>query len=213
MSLRALLLTLAVAAFSTHGALACQGSKMLFQDRFNTLDPAWGNDDNASASGGRLLLRAPAGSSAFADHLLNQTNVYTDVDECITVRFSSTKDQAGTSAGIVFWGTDDSHDYMLVITPIGQFIVMRKVADMRNLVPIGWTPSSAVRQGLGVPNEIEVITRGNQAMLYINGTKVGQISGQPPESGSLIGVYWSVPSDPNVLIEFSDLKVMTAGAS
>jgi hypothetical protein len=208
MSLRALFLGAVLAALSLQGAAACQGSRMVFQDRFNNLDPAWGNDDNATASGGRLVLQVPQGNGGFADHLLNQSNVYGDIDECITVRFTQSTDQAGSSAGLVFWGADDSHYYMLVVTPIGQFIAMRKVADNRNLVPISWTPTSAVHQGLNATNELEVITQGNQANLFVNGVKVGQLTGQPPETGSLVGVYWSTLNDRNVVVEFSDLRVM-----
>ena len=198
----------ALAAVSWHGAVACQGKRMVYRDEFKTFDSAWGEDDNASVSGGRLLLQEPAGQGSFADHLLNQSNVYHDIDECITVEFTRTTDPNGASAGLAFWGTDDSHYYMLVVSPTGQYIVLRKVAAFRNLVPIGWTRSAALRQGLNAPNELEVVTHGNRATLIINGVQVDQLEGDPPASGSLTGVYWAVQSDRTTLVEFSNFRIM-----
>jgi len=206
--IKALLWGVALAALAFEGASACQGKRMVYQDRFNSFDAAWGDDDNASVSGGHLVLQVPPGKDGFADHLMNQSKTYGDIDECITVQFTHASDLDGASAGLVFWGTDDTHYYMLVINPTGQFIVLRKVAPYKNLVPIEWTASSALRQGLNVPNEIEVITRGTNATLLLNGVQVDALDGDPPTGGSRIGVYWAVQSDRTTVTEFSNLRVM-----
>jgi hypothetical protein len=208
MPLKALLLGAVLAAISLHGTLACQGKRMVFEDRFNTLADAWGRDDNVSVSGGTLRVQAPLIGGNLADHLLNQSNVYTDIDECITVQFIGADDLGSASAGLAFWGTDDDHYYMLVVDPTGDFIVMHKVAAQRNLIPIGWTQNSAIRQGLNAGNELEVITNGNHASLFINGVLVNELDGEAPPSGSLVGVYWAVQPNHNMAAAFSDLKVM-----
>jgi hypothetical protein len=213
MSIRALLLGVALAATTLHAALACQGTKVLFQDRFKSLGSAWvrdgARDENASASGGRLRVHVPISGGDLADHLLHQSKVFGNVDECITLQFTAADDPSSASAGIAFWGMDDNHYYMLVISPTGQYIVMRKVAAFRNLWPIGWTSTSALRQGLYASNELEIITQGNRAVFYINGVQVNELDeGEPPASGSLVGVYWATQPNHNMQAEFSDLKVM-----
>ena len=208
LSLRALLLGAVLAAISSHGTLACQGKRMVFEDRFNTLTDAWGRDDNVSVSGGRLRVRAPLVGGDLADHMLNQSNVYVDVDQCIIVQFSNADDPSSASAGLAFWGADDDHYYMLVVDPTGDYIVMHKVAAHRNLIPVGWTKSSAIRQGLNVGNELEVVTNGNRASLFINGVLVNELDGEAPPSGALVGVYWAVQPSHTMAAEFSDLKVM-----
>ncbi len=195
-------------ALSVNSAEACQGSKVQFEDKFANLDPAWSPlDDHASAANGKLMIKA-APDQPWASHMLNQANTFGDANYCATVVFPVIKDSANAMLGLVFWGTDDAHFWMLVISPVGQFSVQHKVADGRILVPVRWTSNPAIKQGAGVPYDLEIRTKGNSATVFVNGAQVGQVSGQPPDGGSLTGIYWSEPAEADATIEVSNLKVM-----
>lgn len=183
-------------------AWACQGTKVLFDDKFAQSDPAWGGDpDHFIAQGGKLEIKLPP-----TNHWFNQNNVYGDSDVCATVALDSGKEDS-VSLGLAFWGLDDDHYYTFLIAANGNFSVLRKVAAGRFLSPISWRASPAIKKGLGESNEIEVVTKGNRASVFVNGTKVGEITGQPPDTGSLVGLYASGPDQGDTVIEVHDFRV------
>jgi hypothetical protein len=181
-------------------------SKVLFEDKFAALDPSWGTDDHAAAADGKLTLTTA--DQGWTSHILNQGTTFGDASYCATVAFPAVKDVGSAIAGIVFWGTDDDHYWMLAVSPIGQFTVEHKVAANRLLQPVRWTENPAVAKGAGNHYDLEIQTKGNQATVFVNGTKLGQVSGEPPDGGSLTGVYWSLPAEADSRIEVTALKVM-----
>jgi hypothetical protein len=195
-------------ALSLNTAEACVGSKALYDEKFAELDPGWSPlDDHASAAGGKLTIKA-APDQIWASHLINQANVFGDANYCGTVVFPTIKDFNNGELGLIFWGLDDDHYWMLVVSPIGQFSVQHKVASGRILVPVRWTSNPAIKQGAGVSYDLEIRVKGNTATVFVNGAQVGQVTGQPPDGGSLTGVYWSLPAEADASIEFTNLKVM-----
>jgi hypothetical protein len=196
-----------VAALSINSAEACQGSKVLFEEKFaGPLDASWGTDDHAAAAGGKLTLTTA--DQGWTSHILNQGTTFEDASYCATVAFPVIKDVGSAIGGLVFWGTDDDHYWMLAVSPIGQYTLEHKVAPNRLLQPVRWTENPVVTKGAGQKYDLEVQTKGNQATFFVNGTKLGQVSGQPPDGGSLTGVYWSLPNEPDSKVEFTSLKVM-----
>lgn len=195
-------------ALAVNSAEACQGSKVLFEDKFAALDPAWGTDQHAAAGGGKLTLTTDSGPDGWTSHILNQANTYEDASFCATVAFPVIKDLGSAIGGLVFWGTDDDHYWMLAVSPIGQYTVEHKVAPNRLLQPVRWTENPVVTKGAGQHYDLEIQTKGGTATVFINGTKLGQVNGQPPDGGSLTGVYWSLPSEADSKVEFTNLKVM-----
>jgi len=197
-----------LAALSLNAAQACEGSKVLFEDKFVSLDPAWSPvDDHAAIAGGKLAVKA-APDQVWASHMLNQSTTFDDASYCATVVFPTIKDFSNGVLGLIFWGLDDAHYWMLAVSPIGQFSVQHKVADGRILVPVRWTQNPAIKQGAGVPYDLEIRTKGNTATVFVNGAQVGQVSSQPPDGGSLTGVYWSLPAEADATLEVTNLKVM-----
>ncbi len=197
-------LTAVAAAALGHSAFACQGSKILFEDKFATLNQGWGQDQNVSVAGGKLVAKAP---DTNGDHILYQGNVFPDAGVCVTEDFAASPDPANAVAGVVFWAVDDSHYYVLEISADGSWAVARKLADNRWILPIKWNANPAVRKGLNTPNELEVQTKGNNAALFINGTKMGEVSGQMPDGGQLIGFFWQGVNGGETRVEYVDVKV------
>ncbi len=189
--------------FTAKSTLACKGGQVLFQDNFVALDPAWGNQSqNLSVRDGKLVIQ-PDVNTGFVR--LNQANLYNDIDACIKVSMAKSDDLAW-GGGLVFWAKDESNYYALLVSGDGQFSVRRYVSD-RGLNPVDWRENSAIKKGVGQINELRIVTRGNQATAYINGTEVVTFNGQPPEGGSLIGVKGSSAEKSQIVWEFSDLKI------
>jgi len=59
------------------GAQACGNGKVIFEDKFETLDPGWGKaSDRLSVDNGALVIKAEAGTGRWA---MSQSDYYQDV--------------------------------------------------------------------------------------------------------------------------------------
>jgi hypothetical protein len=183
---------------------ACKGKKVLFEDNFATLDPAWGEPTkNRNVKDGKLIVQPALNTS---EAVLNQANVFEDLDACIKVRLVKSDDpsQAG---GLIFWGKDYSSYYALKVSADGHFKVARLVGN-HWIDAVASRENAAVKKGIGQVNQLRVVTKGNQATVYINDEEVVSFKGQPPEGGSLVGVIGSSPPEESQVVwEFSDLKI------
>ncbi len=68
------------------------------------------------------------------------------------------------------------------------FYKVDKLSNKRWLTPIAWTPDPAIKFALGDSNAVEVQLAGRVASIIINGKKMTQLNGDPPDGGGLIGV-------------------------
>ena len=198
----ALVMAMAMVFLAVTGGLA---AKVLFEDKFATLDPAWGVPSaNITAKDGKLIITP---EKNFTSVYLNQANVLpNDAEASFTVTFLKAGDPTYGS-GLIFWAKDSNEFYCLLINANGWFAVQRLVAN-RYLLPVAWRESDAVKKGEGVDNQVKVVTKGNQATISINGKEVISFSGQPPEGGSLIGFKaGSGPGAPNS-VAFSNFQVV-----
>ncbi len=118
--------------------------------------------------------------------ILNQANVFpNDMEASYGMTFI--KAPAPTwGSGLVFWAKDYDEYYAVLINAQGWFGVQRHVSN-RYLLPVAWQESDAIKKGEGAENQVKVVTKGNQATIFINGKEVVSLNGQPPEGGTLIG--------------------------
>jgi len=79
--------------------------------------------------------------------------------------------------------------------------------NVRTLQPVPWCENTVIKKSVGQTSQLRVMTKGNQATVYINDTEVVTFKGQPPQGGSLIGVKGDSPEKSQAVWEFSDLKV------
>ncbi len=181
-----------------------QGGQVLYEDNFATLNPGWGSPGpNISVGNGKLIIQPDVNSGFVA---INQTNRFNDIDA--TIKESMTKsDDTTWAGGLVFWAKDTNNYYALLVSGEGLFAVKRYV-DSRALTPVDWSQNAAIKRGVGQVNELRIVTKGNQATAYINGTQVTTFNGQPPDGGSLIGVKGSSAEKSQITWEFSDLRVL-----
>ena len=198
----ALMMAMAVVLLAVTASLA---GKVLFEDKFTSLDPSWGAPGPImDAKDGKLIITPEKNTS---QTILNQANVFpNDVESDFTMTF--VKAPAPTwGSGLVFWAKDYNEYYAVLINAEGWFAVQRYVAG-RYLLPVAWRESDAIKKGEGAVNQVKVVTKDNKATISINGKEVISLSGQPPQGGSLIG--FKVASGPEGAnsVAFSDFQVV-----
>ena len=77
----------------------------------------------------------------------------------------------------------------------------------RYLLPVAWRQSDAIKKGEGVENQVKVVTKGNNATIFINGKEVIALNGQPPEGGSLIGFKAASGPEGINTVAFGNLQI------
>ena len=91
------------------GAQACGNGKVIFEDKFETLDPGWGKtSDRLSVDNGALVIKAEAGTGRWA---MSQSDYYQDVAICVDATVVNVPDQNSGFTAIVFWYQDNSNYY------------------------------------------------------------------------------------------------------
>jgi hypothetical protein len=198
----ALMMAMAVVLLAVTASLA---GKVLFEDKFTSLDPSWGAPGPImDVKGGKLIVTPEQNTS---QTILNQGNVYpNDVEGSFAMTF--VKAPAPTwGSGLVFWAKDYNEYYALLLNAEGWFAVQRYVAG-RYLLPVAWRESDAIKKGEGAENQVKVATKGNKAIVSINGKEVISLSGQPPQGGSLVGFKVASGPDGANSVAFSNFQLV-----
>jgi hypothetical protein len=166
-------------------AIACGSGKILFEDKFDKLDPAWGVTlgDGWSVGQGLKMILKPGDTETH----LNQASLYDNYEVCMTVSGQFTGDDT-IDPYIIFWGADSDNFYEAGVGPhYGKYTVWRKQRT-KWLNPVAWTETPTVKKGSGAVNEVSVTVNGNHVVIDINGQQVTEFNGQPPDGGSQIGI-------------------------
>ena len=179
---------------------ACDKGNPVFEDTFQTLDPSWGEaDDTLFVDNGGLVVKPKPGYSRFD---LSQSDYYGDGSICVlaTIAQTSAIDQA--QALVMFWATDYNNAYFLNIGTDGKqgYYKVDRLSNNRWLTPVDWKSDPAINFQLGAANAVEVQLAGRAATIVINGKKMSQFNGSPPDGGGLIGLGGAAGQ--NVTAEF-----------
>jgi hypothetical protein len=197
-----LIMALALLLVAANATLA---AKVVFEDKFTSLDPAWGSPSAImNIKDGKFVITPEKNTT---QTILNQSNVIpNDMEASFSMTFI--KATAPTwGSGLVFWAKDYDEYYAVLINAQGWFGVQRHVAN-RYLLPVAWRESDAIKKGEGAENQVKVVTKGNQGSVFINGKEVIAFNGQPPEGGSLIGFKAASGPEGANTVAFGDLKVI-----
>jgi hypothetical protein len=182
----------------------CWAAKVVFEDKFTSLDPAWGSPSAVvNVKDGKLVITPEKNTT---QTILNQANVLpNDMEASYSLSFI--KATAPTwGSGLVFWAKDYDEYYAVLINAQGWFGVQRHVAN-RFLLPVAWRESDAIKKGEGAENQVKVVTKGKQATVFINGKEAVTLNGQPPEGGSLIGFKAASGPEGANTVAFSNLII------
>ncbi len=189
-------------------AWACSG-KLLYDDKFDVADPAWGTGEKFSISNGKATMRPELGKPVWA---WNPAFFFGNVEVCVTVTLAEpTKEPGKAAAGLMFWIENNKNFFVFMLWADGKFSVER-LADNE------WTPSvvestvaDALKQGPGQSNRLRLKLDGQMTTAYINDKEVLRFRGQAPERKSAIGLYAQATTTPAPPWNFSDLKVTNLG--
>jgi len=173
-------------------ARACQGTgaPTLVED-FKNPDIGWGKPDTVgSYTQEGLVMRPPVNGSAWR---WNRNFTMARADFCIQATNPSALPSPANAetvgdVGIWFWGTDAQNFLTATISLDGTAAVDRLVNGVwQSIVPP--RPSPAVHTAAGATNEIELVTSGNAATFFVNGSRIADFHGQAPPGGGAPGIY------------------------
>jgi hypothetical protein len=198
----ALMMAMAMVLLAVTAGLA---GKVLFEDKFTSLDPSWGAPGPImDVKEGKLIITPGKDTS---QTILNQANVISnDMEGSFAMTFVKAPAPSWGS-GLVFWAKDYNEYYAVLVNGGGWFAVQRLIAG-RYLLPVAWRESDAIKKGEGAENQVKVVTKGNQATVFINGKEVVSFSGQPPQGGTLIGFKVASGPEGSNSVAFSNFQLV-----
>jgi hypothetical protein len=190
---------------------ACKG-RPTFEDDFQAFDPSWGKSDaSLSVDNGKLVVIPSPG---YVRTVLSQSDFYGDGSICVLASISEASAIDSAQALVAFWAVDTTNTYLLNLGSDGKqgFFKVDRLSNNRWLTPIGWQTDPVIKYQLGEVNEIEVQMAGRTATIVINGKKLGQFNGSPPDGGSLIGLGASSAAGATVKVTFQKFQFFKAAA-
>jgi hypothetical protein len=181
---------------------------VLYEDAFQSHDPAWGaKDDKLAIAAGEAVLSPAPGTRTLR---WNRAFVFDDVDACATARLTSyTSDPITSYAGLMFWVKDDRNFYQAVIAESGHFTVARVVdGKVQQKRPVAWTDLDAAKTKAKEKNTLRVATKGDRVVVSVNGKQVAKFTGERPKGPSYVGVLAaSSPGKTSDTWSITDFKV------
>lgn len=166
-------------------AMACEGSEILFEDKFEDDAGGWSHKASDEVKDGSFVFKLPADDM---QSNLNVTFTVQDADICAEALWPQGGDQPILGAGLLFWGEDNRTYYQFGILNNGRFWIARK----RDGTWIGTIAanidSPAIKTSPGAANTLRVDAKGDTLAFYINGTKVRDLRGQAPSAGWRFGI-------------------------
>lgn len=201
-------LALAIAgplAVASGQALACDGSKVIFEDTFQDDAGGWSIRDTIEVKDGTFVFNLPADDM---QSNLNVTFTVEDADICTEAVWPQGSEQPVLGAGLLFWGEDNRTYYQFGILNNGRFWIARKQDGAWIGTIAANIDSPAINKAPGASNTLRVDAKGNTLAFYINGTKVRELRGQAPEGGWRFGISGdNFDKQKEATVLFTNMKV------
>lgn len=186
-------------------AMACDGDKIIFEDKFDDDAGGWSIKETIEVKDGVFVFKLPADDM---QSNLNVTFTVKDADICAEAVWPQGGDQPVLGAGLLFWGVDNRTYYQFGILNTGRFWIARKQAGAWLGTIATNISSPAIKKSPGAANTLRVDAKGNQLIFYINGTKVRELRGQAPEGGWRFGISGDNFDDKkDATVLFTNMKV------
>ncbi len=194
-----------LATLGGHAAMAaCEMTDTAaFSDKFDVLDPTWGEYENYKVEDGKLVFKPPAG---FNTSSINTASLYDDVDLCVEMTVLPPM-QKGTCGSILIWAIDYDNYYSFQVSTEGEASFWRRQRG-RWLSQISWQAADGYNKDVGAVNDLHVTTEGNKAKLYINGKLFKEVKGSPPKEGQQVGLLACSPNDETARVGFDNFVVI-----
>jgi hypothetical protein len=178
MRISSLLFLASVALMVSNGpSFACPDKGSIFQDSFTDQSGGWENDPGMKFGSTGLQVAVAPGKVSDAE--LNATFYATDGDFCTDAVFPKVVPNTAF-VGLIFWATDYNNYYMFQITTAGRAQFYRRLNG--NWISIFDAANPAIKTAAAAANEIRVVAKNNMSTFYVNGQKITNMRGQPPQS-------------------------------
>jgi len=193
-------------------AAACGSGKLIREDTFKTLDPAWAIEQKytkLTAGPDGLTIGVPAGKNVGA---LYQSGLYRSFELCIRAVTEKPDPNADDLLALRFWTPDGNDEYWAVTwTGRGWFVVNQYVGGAKPKAITPQIKDTLPLHGDGV-NEFSVSVNGNRGVFSLNGQKLTDFTGQPPDGGSIFGFLISADENHASTFVLKDLQLREPAA-
>jgi hypothetical protein len=187
-------------AISSHGALACQGSSVILDEKFTAPESGWDKPDQMLIYGSSGAVFKPPQGQGYIGMNSHFTSDGTDL--CTTAIWPASgvkPTELDGTVGIMFWAKDYQNYYVAKIGNQGNFYITRYITNVGQDILRGPQGDNVhlefVNKDPGGKNELEVQISGTKATFFVNGKKVVDFAGQPPPASGYVGIYASNFSD------------------
>jgi hypothetical protein len=184
-------------------ASACEGSEVIFEDKFTDDAGGWAINQDVEVKDGSFVFKLPPDAMQ-SD--LNVTYMVNDADICSEMVWPN-GGSAILGAGLLFWGEDNRNYLQFGVLNNGKFWIARRLDGKWHTI-IENVDSSAIKVKPGESNTLRVKATGDTATFFINGTKVRDLRGQAPKGGWRFGLSGdNFDKEKDARLTFKSVKV------
>jgi hypothetical protein len=184
-------------------AFACEGTEIVFEDKFSDDAGGWAINKDVEVKDGSFTFKLPPDAMQ-SD--LNVTYSVNDADICA----EGVWPDDGSSilgAGLLFWGEDNKNYLQFGVLNNGKFWIARRIEGKWHTI-VENVASSAIKVKPGETNILRVKASGDNATFFINGEKVRDLRGQAPKGGWRFGLSAdNFDKDKDARLVFRSVKV------
>ena len=184
-------------------ASACEGTDIVFEDKFSDDAGGWAINKDVEVKDGSFTFKLPPDAMQ-SD--LNVTYSVNDADICA----EGVWPDDGSSilgAGLLFWGEDNKNYLQFGVLNNGKFWIARRIEGKWHTI-VENVASSAIKVKPGETNVLRVKASGDSATFFINGEKVRDLRGQAPKGGWRFGLSAdNFDKDKDARLVFRSVKV------
>jgi hypothetical protein len=184
-------------------ASACEGTDVVFEDKFADDAGGWAINKDVEVKDGGFTFKLPPDAMQ-SD--LNVTYSVNDADICAEGVWPES-DSSILGAGLLFWGEDNKNYLQFGILNNGKFWIARRIEGKWHTI-VENVASSAIKVKPGETNILRVKASGDTATFFINGEKVRDLRGQAPKGGWRFGLSGdNFDKDKDARLVFRSVKV------
>lgn len=164
-------------------ALACEGTEVVFEDKFADDAGGWAINKDVEIKDGSFTFKLPPDAMQ-SD--LNVTYTVHEADICAEGIWPD-DDRSILGAGLLFWGEDNKNYLQFGILNNGKFWIARRIEGKWHTI-VENIASGSIKVKPGETNVLRVKASGDTVTFFINGEKVRDLRGQAPRGGWRFGL-------------------------
>jgi|AGTN01.1.fsa_nt_gi hypothetical protein len=196
-----------VSSLLNTSAIACKGSKLLYQQDFVDPDVGWVFDSVAKLDKKERVVLKPDAGRMYETRYVGPS--FSDADMCVDVTFDKGAAAKGSCAGLLFLSEapEKKSCYTVMISPERTFGILRREESGGFKVVTKFSGSDAIKGNWGDTNKLRVLVKSPKAILYINEQKITEFDCSVPDRGGQVGFIAQSPKDGPSSFAFDNLRI------